>query len=838
MPRKHTTITDRGARDRRRRKSLECEKLEARLLLAVASSGGREGDGQGHAASSACESSLCSFAYQQTAAQVDSARPTASFPLQETFKLHSLPSASKRIYLDFDGHTTSGTAWNNGGTIVTPAYSLDSNSSFSDSELTNIQEMWSRVSEDFSPFNVDVTTEEPAIDDLRKVGAGDTRWGIRVVIGRNTGGLGGGGIAYLGSFNWDSDTPCFVFPELLGYRTSIIALATSHEVGHSLGLSHDGGSSGEYYGGQGTGPTGWGPIMGNPDKALTQWSKGEYKGATNTEDDLAIIVGDVKTRYTPDGNGFGYRTDDYGNAINAAAPVVETTMRGIIERNNDVDVFSFSTTGRIGVTVAPIDVGANLDVLAEIVDASSVVVATSNPTGAIGASFALTVAPGVYYLRVKGTGEGDPLGVGYTNYGSLGQYTVTFSGVNPPPEIVGVAIAGATVKEGTGGETIATLKVTLSKASDQVVTVDYQTKDGTAKAGANDYVSIPSRSTITFQPGETVKTITVKVVGDDQYEADETFSVVLSNAVGGYILGGGVGVCTIKNDDLPVARIQVFPAIVSEAPAGFASIATFTLKIGGVVLAPFTIAYATRDGSARANSDYRPNSGVIQVVPGQTEKRISVSVYGDGQLERDEQFGLVLNAVGTFDPLAGTNSVVFTDPVAGVSSPGTIATQATILDYDSRFFTVRALTPSVASGGRGGFSIAVGRLPGYGPAVPSLDAVPELYRAELAGQVRFTASFSVREGVRGPEMATQIFGANTATLGWVPDAGRGVVAASSQTVLGTVPFVERRQVLTVRLSGGVNARTDSAAATVTIQPTIAAAFAGLSASPTGTKLRR
>ncbi len=70
------------------------------------------------------------------------------------------------------------------------------------------------------------------------------------------------------------------------------AEAASHEAGHTLGLGHDGanGTQTEYYGGQGSGNTGWAPIMGvGYDQTVTQWSKGEYANANNTQDDLAII---------------------------------------------------------------------------------------------------------------------------------------------------------------------------------------------------------------------------------------------------------------------------------------------------------------------------------------------------------------------------------------------------------------------------------------------------------------------------------------------------------------------------------------------------------------------
>ncbi|MBD2041469.1 DUF4347 domain-containing protein [Microcoleus sp. FACHB-672] len=84
--------------------------------------------------------------------------PLASLPL-----LSSNPGATAKIFLDFDGHTTSGTAWNtnfNGNAdIISPAYSIDSDlNTFSTTEVANIEEIWKRVAEDYAPFDVDVTT--------------------------------------------------------------------------------------------------------------------------------------------------------------------------------------------------------------------------------------------------------------------------------------------------------------------------------------------------------------------------------------------------------------------------------------------------------------------------------------------------------------------------------------------------------------------------------------------------------------------------------------------------------------------------------------------------------
>ncbi len=342
------------------------------------------------------------------------------YPLSQTFALHSNPGASKVIYLDFDGHTTTGTSWNtlwNMTSIVTPAYSLDGSSSFSDIELEQIQRVWERVAEDYVPFDVNVTTEDPGVAALTNSGGGDSQWGMRVVIGPDQAATGAGGIAYLTSFTWNSDTPCFVF----NVGETGVAEAASHEVGHTLGLYHDGDSTQEYYPGYGSGPTGWAPIMGvGYYQQLVQWSQGEYPDANNQEDDLAIITTN---------NGFNYRPDDHGNTLATATRLTgvgHVSGAGIIERGTDVDYFSFNSGGgAVTLDIRPFYRSPNLDISATLYDSSGNAITTSNPTNFLDATFNLNLPAGRYYLSVEGVGKAAGTDPGYTDYGSLGYYSIS-----------------------------------------------------------------------------------------------------------------------------------------------------------------------------------------------------------------------------------------------------------------------------------------------------------------------------------------------------------------------------------------------------------------------------
>jgi autotransporter-associated beta strand protein len=354
-------------------------------------------------------------------------------PLDQTFLLHSKPGANHLIYLDFVGFTISGTAWNannNGGAdIVAPPWDTDGNpNSFSNGELTAIQQIWLRVSEDYSPYDVDVTTEYPGEAALTRSSAGDQQFGTRALISPIGSFFGNpGGIAYVGAYDDVGDfyKPALIFPENLANSEKYIAEAISHEVGHNLGLSHDGQNIGathvEYYQGQGN----WAPIMGvgyyHP---ISQWSKGEYPNPSNTEDDLSVITQ----------NGLTYRADDFGNTIGAATPLFGTSIvtNGVIERTNDVDFFSFQTgAGTAQITATPSERGANLHILLSVYNSGGILITNADvaddANGVHAVAFNLLLNSGTYYVSVEGIGSGDPMTTGYTEYGSLGQYTLAIT---------------------------------------------------------------------------------------------------------------------------------------------------------------------------------------------------------------------------------------------------------------------------------------------------------------------------------------------------------------------------------------------------------------------------
>ncbi|HEX4856448.1 MAG TPA: PKD domain-containing protein [Limnobacter sp.] len=360
-------------------------------------------------------------------------------PADQTFFLNSSPNSTKTIYLDFNGHTTTGTAWNTSygiSTINSPAYDIDNvPGSFSTTELTNIQTIWKMVAEDYAGLDVNVTTQEPPADRLTRSSSTDNIFGMRVVITRDftTGTAdpcGCGGFAYVGVFNNTSETykPAFVFFDRLGGAKNI-AEASSHEAGHTLGLSHDGTTSTGYYSGHGTGETGWAPIMGvGYNKNLVQWSKGEYANANQFQDDYLVMQG----------RGVPFDLDEHGNTAGSATVLSGSVVNGLQQyRTNgilqgplDSDHVSFTAnSGSVSIDVKSLgNTIGNADLLVSLLDSQGNVIAQSNNPDTLGTLLTFNLpAQGTYVLKVEGTGKGDPLGTGYTKYGSIGYWSAVIN---------------------------------------------------------------------------------------------------------------------------------------------------------------------------------------------------------------------------------------------------------------------------------------------------------------------------------------------------------------------------------------------------------------------------
>jgi hypothetical protein len=199
-----------------------------------------------------------------------------------------------------------------------------------------------------------------------------------------------------------------------------------------------------------------------------------------------------------------------------------------------------------------------------------------------------------------------------------------------------IYIGDATRTEGNTGTTLFAFTVSLSPANlgapiDGPVTVDFATADGSATAADNDYQE--TYGTLTIPAGQTTGTITVPVNSDRLAEANEAFTLNLSNPVNAGIADSqGVGAIV---DDEP--RVNIYDVAKNEGNTDTTPFA-FAVRLWAAYDVPVTVNFATANGSATEGTDYQATSGTLTIPAGQTTGTITVLVNGDRLVEPNETF--------------------------------------------------------------------------------------------------------------------------------------------------------------------------------------------------------
>ena len=171
--------------------------------------------------------------------------------------------------------------------------------------------------------------------------------------------------------------------------------------------------------------------------------------------------------------------------------------------------------------------------------------------------------------------------------------------------------------------------------------LNVDTADGSATAG-EDYVAL--HTTATIAEGTNSTTVTVQVNGDNKYEADETFSVTLSNPPAGTSIGTATGTGTISNDDA-VPTLSIANATVNEGNSGTTT-ATFNVSLSNPNASAVAFTINTADVTASAGSDYVAIvGGSASIAAGATSTTIDVTINGDTAVEANETFTLNLSGI-------------------------------------------------------------------------------------------------------------------------------------------------------------------------------------------------
>ncbi len=337
---------------------------------------------------------------------------------------------------------------------------------------------------------------------------------------------------------------------------------------------------------------------------------------------------------------------------------------------------------------------------------------------------------------------------------------------NDPEPTLSIVAEPQAIIEGNAGTKTIMLLVSLSEPSGKTVTVNFSTVAGTATSGADentpgaDFVG-QTDQTLTFEPGDQSKMISVTIIGDTAIEINEAFQVVLdADSVTGAVLDNDTANVTITNDDLPTISITSAP--LAEGDTG-EKILEFVVTLSAQAPFPITLAYATADRAgdpgtrATAGEDYTSTSGTLTFEAGVRELRIPVNILGDLLDENDEEFDMNLTDIVGATPaqLTATATIIDDDttPTVTIDSvskvEGDAGTQiytftVTLSAHPTQTVTINYTTEddtATSTGADADYAATSGTLT-FAPADPLTKTIEVIVNGDETGEP--TESFKVK----------------------------------------------------------------------------------------------
>jgi hypothetical protein len=479
--------------------------------------------------------------------------------------LNSRPGSADTYYLDFDGHA----ATDRWGTYTAAAFDFNGTATeFSPAERLTIKNLWNVVSEDFSPFNINISTVEP--------GSFANGVGFRQVITSSPPSIVNQatnvfGVAFLNSYaGGTNDNISFTFAAnveafytgfgggLSGQIMATIVEAantTSHEFGHALGLEHYSSSLGS----AGSGTVIPGAIMATPEVGLNRetWAAGTNEPGGD-QVDVDVISNAANT--------FGYVSDDFGGSTAAATNLTPSgntyTTAGVIHTTTDADFFRFVGSGATTITVDVREYVNNLDAAVRLFNSAGTQIALADPSGGFDATITQTLPAGVYFISVSSNGE----------VGEVGQYSVQIdTSVQQPP--VASDLNLTTNEDVTVGSTLPatdlnddplTYTILSGPSNGTLISFNPNTGAFVYRPNAEHSNTAATPDTFTFRVNDgsansntATVSIVVNVVNDTPIVTTSGGSTPFTENGSAVVIDANLGVTDVDSTNLTVATVQI-----------------------------------------------------------------------------------------------------------------------------------------------------------------------------------------------------------------------------------------------------------------------------------------
>jgi Calx-beta domain len=353
-----------------------------------------------------------------------------------------------------------------------------------------------------------------------------------------------------------------------------------------------------------------------------------------------------------------------------------------------------------------------------------------------------------------------------------------------------VDVGDVTMARSTTAVTNFVFPVTLEYASNNTVTVNYITQNGTARS-TKDYTA--EQGTVTFAPGTLSKTVTVPVQASTLHTGQLYFFLSIS-APTNAVVNRSSGTGTILDPTLN-PYLNIGDTTVTEG-TGSAATATFTTKVSTASANPITFKYATANGSAVAGIDYTAEHGTVTVAAGQVSAQIAVPVTKSSQYSASKNFYVTLSAAtnATLGTNQGIGTILYANHAAWVTVDDATVTASTTatttMNFAVRLTSAATFPVTVDYGTADGSATAANQYVSafgsltFAPGVTSM-TVPVTVNSALSGAA--TTSFVLNLGSASPgsnilrSSATGTIGGPTAGYHQLTVGDVGLVRGTSGT---------------------------------------------------------